>query len=110
MKKILALTATAGAAAALAVPADAATRSIKVGDNYFVRSGSRPTVTVKRGTTVTWVWRGKVIHNVVAKSGPQRFRSKTQVTGRFSKRFTKRGTYRIVCEIHTGMAMTLKVT
>ncbi|HET7429355.1 MAG TPA: plastocyanin/azurin family copper-binding protein [Gaiellales bacterium] len=108
--KLLALAAAAATAAALAVPALAATRTIKVGDDYFVRAGTPPTVTVKKGTTVKWVWRGKVIHNVVARSGPQRFRSKTQVTGSFAKRFTKRGTYNIVCEIHTGMAMKLKVT
>ena len=31
----------------------------KVGDNYFVRGGSAPTVTVKKGTTVRWVWAGR---------------------------------------------------
>ena len=108
-RKILSLAAAGAAAAALAVPALAATKTVKVGDDYFVRAGSKPTVTVTKGTTVKWVWRGKVIHNVVAKSGPQRFRSRTQVTGSFSKKFTKAGKYSIVCEIHTGMAMTLRV-
>jgi len=109
VRRLLSLAAVVAVAAALAVPALASTKTIKVGDDYFVRAGRPPVVTVSKGTTVKWVWRGKIIHNVVAKSGPQRFRSKTQVTGSFSKKFTKGGTYNIVCEIHTGMAMTLKV-
>ena len=48
-------------------PAAAKTRSIKIGDDFFVRSSGVPVVTVKKGT------------------------------------------YRIVCTIHSGMRMTLKV-
>jgi plastocyanin len=108
MRRLAALTAVVGAAAALAVPALAATKSIKVGDDYFVRAGRPPVVTVSKGTTVKWVWRGKIIHNVYAR-GPVNFHSATQVKGTYSKKLTKRGTYAIVCKIHTGMAMTLKV-
>jgi plastocyanin len=98
-------------ALALAATAPAATRRIAVGDYYFVRSGSStPTVTVRRGTTVTWVWRGHVRHNVFVRSGPVRFRSRTVARGTFSRRMTKAGTYRIVCTIHPGMAMTLRVS
>lgn len=109
MKKLLALAAACSATAALAVPALAATRTVKVGDDYFVRSGTRPTVTVRKGDTVKWVWRGKVAHNVYVLSGPQKFRSRTQTTGTYSRRMKVRGTYKIVCVIHSGMEMTLKV-
>lgn len=90
--------ATAGAATA---------KSIKVGDNYFVKPGGA-TVTVKRGTTVTWRWAGRVAHNVTARGGPAKFASRTQVRGSFSRRFTKAGTYSLICTIH-GPAMTMKL-
>ena len=109
MKKLLALAATATVAASLAVPALAArTKSIKVGDDYFVRAGSKPTVKVRKGTVVKWVWRGNAAHNVKA-TGPQKFKSRTFVKGSFKHKMTKRGKYRIICTIHPGMAMTLKV-
>ena len=48
----LSLTAAAVlAVAAVAVPAFAATRTVKIGDSYFVRKGSPQTITVKHGTT-----------------------------------------------------------
>jgi plastocyanin len=91
---------------ALAVPALAASKTtIKVGDNFF-----KPTTkTVSKGTTVTWDWTGKAPHNVNAISGPQKFRSSVQTSGTFSHKMTKAGTYKIVCNIHPGMEMTLKV-
>jgi plastocyanin len=99
------------AVAAAAVPALAATRSVTVGDDYFVRKGSAPTVTVKRGTTVRWVWRGKSPHNVTVRRGPVRFKSTTKRRGTYSRRLTRRGTYRIVCTVHEfkGQRMTLRV-
>jgi plastocyanin len=109
MRKLLALTAVAATAATAAVPALAATKTVKVGDDYFVRSGSRPTVTVHRNDTVKWVWRGKVVHNVFVTKGPQKFHSRTQVSGSFRHKMTRKGTYLIVCTIHSGMEMNLKV-
>jgi plastocyanin len=106
MRKVLAVGCVlALAAAALAVPALGATRSIALRDNFF----SPKSTTVSKGTTVKWVWRGKVAHNVTVRSGPVKFHSRTQTTGSFSKRLTKAGTYRIVCTIHPGMNLTLKV-
>lgn len=111
MRKLLVLTVIAAASAALAVPALAATRSVKVGDDYFVRKGSASTVTVKKGTTVTWRWAGKDMHNVAVTKGPARFRSSYKSSGTFSKRLTRTGTYTIVCSIHQpDMRMKLRVT
>jgi plastocyanin len=101
----LAIAATVGGAA---VPALAATKTISIKDNYFVRPGGA-TVTVKRGTTVTWVWRGRSAHNVSAR-GAARFTSPIQKRGSFSRRVVRRGTYRVVCTLHPGMRMTLKVS
>jgi plastocyanin len=94
---------------ALAAPA-AAAKNVRVDDDYYVRSGSPPTVTVKKGTTVKWNWRGRRQHNVVAQSGPTSFQSALKRSGSYSKKMKRVGTYRIVCSIHApDMAMTLKV-
>jgi plastocyanin len=96
------------ALAALAVPALAAGRSVKIGDNYFVKRGGA-TVSVAKGTKVTWRFGGGNPHNVTVKSGPVKFHSPTRSSGSYSRTLTRAGTYKIVCTIHSGMAMTLKV-
>jgi plastocyanin len=108
MKRILAL----GIATALAaaVPAVAATKAIKIGDNYFVKKGTQPKLTVTRGTKVKWTWPNTgVPHNVTVTKGPVTFRSPTKTKGTYAKKVTKKGTYFISCTIHSGMNMTLKV-
>jgi plastocyanin len=105
MKKTFALLAALALLGALAVPALAATKTIALRDTFF----SPKSVTVKKGTTVKWVWRGRLPHNVTVKKGPVKFHSRTTTKGSFSKKLTKRGTYRIVCTIHPGMNLTLKV-
>lgn len=105
MKRTFALLAALALLGALAVPALAATKSIALRDTFFTPKS----VTVKKGTTVKWVWRGHLPHNVTVKKGPVKFHSRTQVKGSFSKKLTARGTYRIVCTIHPGMNLTLKV-
>jgi plastocyanin len=111
MKKYIAVLAAAAitAGAVIAVPAlGAATKTVKVTDFKF----SPKTLTVKKGTKVTWKWGGAVIHNVTVTKGPKKFASKTISKGSFSQTLTKPGTYNIVCTIHQsqGMVMTLKVT
>ena len=95
---------------AAAAPASAATRNVKIGDDYFVRAGSAPTVSVSKGTTVQWNWRGRRSHNVLVRSGPVTFQSAVKRSGSFSRKMRRRGTYKIVCSIHApDMAMTLRV-
>ena len=111
MRKLLVVSLIAVASAVLATQALAATRSVKVGDDYFVRKGSVPTVTVRKGTTVTWRFAGKDLHNVKVSKGPAKFGSSYKDSGTFSKRLTRTGTYTIVCSIHQpDMKMRLKVT
>jgi plastocyanin len=107
MKKLIAAgAATALAAGALAIPALAATKTVQVKDNVFVAKR----ITVAKGTTVKWVWKGHAPHNVTVTKGPAKFRSTTQTKGSFSKRLTKKGTYTILCTIHApGMKMTVTV-
>jgi plastocyanin len=106
---LLALVATAlVAAGALALPAVGAgsTRAVALRDNFFAPKK----VTVHRGTTLRFVWRGHLKHNVDVLRGPQKFRSPFRFKGSYIKRVTRPGTYRLVCEVHTGMTMTLTVT
>jgi len=111
MRKLLVAILVAAASAVLATQALAATRSVKVGDNYFVRKGSTPTVTVRKGTKVTWRWSGKQTHNVTVTRGPVKFRSSFKSSGTFSKTLRRAGTYTIICSIHQpDMKMKLRVT
>ena len=81
MRKLIVAMLIAAASAVLATQALAATRSVKIGDDYFVRKGSVATVTVKKGTKVTWRWTGKNLHNVTVKKGPAKFRSSYKSSG-----------------------------
>ena len=109
-KSLLALVLVVVAAgAAFVVPALAASsKTVTVGDSFF----KAKSLTVKKGTKVTWKWTGALPHNVTVQKGPKKFASKTQTSGSFSQTLTKPGTYQIVCTIHKslGMVMTLKVT
>ena len=107
MKKLIAAAAaTAVAAGALAIPALAATKTVQVKDNKFVASK----VTVSKGTTVKWVWKGKAPHDVTVTKGPAKFKSSVKTKGSFSKKLTKKGTYNLLCTIHApGMKMTITV-
>jgi plastocyanin len=111
MKKLLAATAVVGVAAATAIPAFAGTKTVKIGDNYFVRHGSTPTVTISKGSSLKFVWSGHAPHNVVKKKGPgAAFHSPVKTHGgTYTHKFTRGGSYRLVCTIHTGMALNVKV-
>ena len=94
-----------GAFAAMPGGAQSATTVVKVGDNYF----KPKKLTVTAGDTITWKWVGSAIHDVVVKKGPQKFKSKKQADGKYSKVVLKPGAYRIVCTLHPGMEMKLTV-
>jgi plastocyanin len=91
----------------------AARKTVTVGDNFFTPQ----TLTVKRGTTITWRWPGYDatgdVHDVGLMSGPKgvkRFRSESASSGyRFSKKLTVPGTYKLACSLHHTMRMTVKV-
>lgn len=107
MRKLTAASSALAAALTLGVAAptvESASRTVRVKDDFF----SPKTITVSRGTTVTWRWSGRKAHNVVVKSGPVKFQSRLQRSGSYRKKITRGGTYRIVCTIHSGMSMRLK--
>jgi plastocyanin len=100
MRKLIPLVLVLAAAAVLAGSALAATKSVKVGDNYYVRSRGVPTVTVSKGTKVKWRFVTDTGHTVTVKSGPTKFNSGVRTGGSYSKTLRKRGTYTIYCTIH----------
>ena len=61
-------------------------------------------VSIGRGQTVTWRWAdGGTPHNVISTSGSRFHSSSTKVSGSYTVRFTRAGTYSYVCTIHPGM-------
>jgi len=109
VRKLLLVPAIATAALAVGVPAANSARDVKIGDNYFVRASGVPTVTVSKGTTVRWVWRGESRHNVKVAKGPTRFGSSSKKTGTYSHKMTRKGTYTIICTIHGGSDQKMKL-
>ena len=105
VKKLLALLAVAGAAAALAIPAFAATATDRVTDRGF----SPASVSIRKGSTVKWVWSGKKRHQVFQVGGPGHFHSPAHTgSGTFKHRFTTRGTYKFV-DPYSSKYVTVKV-
>src|SRR3954451_11220630 len=111
MRKLLALSLTLALFAAVGGQALARPqKSVKVGDNFFVRDSGSPKITVKKGTRVTFRWKGSSLHNVHVISGPRKFKSDYKRKGTFSKILGKKGTYKIVCDIHQpDMKLTIRV-
>ena len=112
MKRVM----VAGVVALLvsAAPAvGASKKTVKVGDNFYTPK----TLTVSKGTTVTWKWPGfdeaGDVHDVKLKSGPKgvkKFQSESASTDySFKRRLTVAGTYRLVCTLHEEMTQTIKV-
>ncbi len=85
------------------------TTKVTVGNNFFDPSSK----TVRKGTKVKFKWVGGVPHNVKKRKGPGgKFKSKTTAKKgvQFTKKFKKKGTYKLICTIHPdSMRMKLRV-
>jgi Tol biopolymer transport system component len=82
-------------------------RQVAIVDNAFHRGSDRPTVELRAGQRLTWVWRSRQSHQVLLATPGRTLRSPTRTYGRFSVRLTRPGTYDFVCSIHApGMHMT----
>ena len=81
MRKLIVIAISACALAVLAAGAMAATKSIKVGDDYYVRPSGVPKVTVSKGTTVRWRFAGDNPHTVTVSKGPVKFNSGMKSSG-----------------------------
>ena len=102
-----------GAALLCAAPAGAATKTVRIGDNYFLKSS----LTVKRNTTIVWRWPGAElagdVHDVTLRKGPKgvrKFASEAAASDySFRRKLKKPGQYRIVCTLHEEMKMSIRV-
>ena len=90
-----------------ATPAPATANTITIKDFTF----SPATLTVKTGTTVTWVNEDSMSHTVVSDDGSGfPFTSARLSTGAsFQQTFTQAGTYPYYCSIHPSMKGTIVV-
>jgi plastocyanin len=79
-----------------------------VADNYY----RPPKLTVNRGETLTWQFRGSKPHTITVANGPRGFSSlySGQVGGTARFKFEVPGTYRLTCLVHpTSMGQTVRV-
>jgi plastocyanin len=109
MKRLIALlVAVAAVAAVVAVPALAATKTVKVGPQ---RSFGPKSLSIHSGDTVKFQWTGSLPHNVIITKGPKKGTiAGVRTKGVVRKKFNTKGTYTIVCQIHPGMTLKLKVS
>ena len=102
----VAVAASLGVAVA-GVPAQAgSSKTVAVKNNSF----SPTSVKIKKGSKVVWKWtQGGVPHNVTPASGAgSKTSSKKGFT--YSKTFSKAGTFKYVCTIHSNMKVSVKVS
>ena len=106
MKSALTLVAIGLLAIGLGGPLAAAPETDRIVINQFMFQPT--TLTVKAGSTVTWLNKDEEPHTVVSATGL--FRSAALDTNdRFSFKFSKPGTYAFVCTIHPQMIGTIIV-
>ena len=110
-KSLAVVTAALVALATSAVPAVAATKNVKVADNFF----SPAKLTVKPKTTIKWKWSNVNAdsHDVFLNKGPsgvKKFHSAPAATFfSFKRTLKKTGRYKFVCTLHEEMRMTITV-
>jgi plastocyanin len=95
---IVVVAAVAGTGAYLAIPAFAATKTVRVDDDVF----SPKTIRVKSGDKIRFTWVGSNPHNVKGAGiniAARRSGTRTVTVRRFG---------RIVCTIHPGMTATIR--
>jgi plastocyanin len=102
--KLIALGAAVAVAGA-AVPAYAASRTVRVDDNVFRPSS----LSAKKGDTIRFRFVGNAQHNVRRASGPSFRAIPNRRSGTVSRRLTRKGTYSLVCTIHPGMDVRIRV-
>lgn len=93
------------AAVAIVAPATALNEGHAAGSHSVTLQSLRfhpGTLSIKRGDSVTWLWRdGSIAHNVTGST----FKSHTMSKGSFTFRFTRKGTFSYRCTIHVALGM-----
>ena len=106
MRKLIVMAIVAGCLGTLASVAMAATRTVKVGDNYFVRASGTPRITVSKGTTIRFSFAGADNPHTVTRLRGPRFRSCSRSCRRTLRRS---GTYRLYCTIHGARDQSMRI-
>jgi plastocyanin len=103
----MAVVASIGAVAAVGPAQAGSSKTVAVKNNSF----SPGTVKIHRGDKVVWKWtQGGVPHNVTPASGGSGSKTTSKKGTTFSKKFSKAGTFKYVCTIHSSMKITVKVS
>ena len=109
MRKTIVVIATGALAAGVAAGPAGAAGEVSVKDDFF----SPKSKSVAPGGSITWLWRGKARHNVtgMTRSGRVVFRSSTTSRRgyRYTMRFRRAARYRVICTLHSGMRMSVRV-
>jgi len=96
----LAVVTPAGVGAASVPARSAQTRTVRIHDIGFHPSR----LVIHRRDSVRWKFVDQQVSHNVTSRGHARFHSSpTRLTGSYSVRFNRRGTYRYVCTIHPNM-------
>jgi len=109
LRKLLVPLLAVGLLGPAAAPALAATTNVKIGDNYFVRPSGVPKIKIAKGDKVRWQWKGESLHNVKVSSGPVRFGSPSKMSGSYTRAFTRKGTYTLICTVHGARDQSMKL-
>jgi hypothetical protein len=80
-------------------------RSTSVGDYAF----GAQRISLRRGASFSWHFRGGLDHDVTLASGPAGFASPSMRKGTFTYRFTRPGTYRLFCSLHPARMTQLVI-
>ena len=86
----------------------AAPVEVLVKDDFF----KPKRITIQKGRSVSWRWRGEDDHNVALKrrgSSKVVKRSALKASGTFTYKFRRAGTWRAICEVHEDMTMRIVV-
>jgi plastocyanin len=106
MRKLITTVAVASLAGAVAIPAFAATKTVRMVDS--TDDFSPRTLTVKKNDRVKFVWKGEA-HNVEADGKKPFANIGIRTSGSVTRKATRRGTFKLECTLHSGMRMTLRV-
>ena len=109
LRKLSAVAVAASLATVVAVvPAQAgSSKTVSVKNNAF----SPGSVSIHKGGKVTWKWtQGGVPHNVTPAKGGAGSATSSKKGFTYSKTFSKAGTFKYVCTIHSSMKVTVKVS
>jgi plastocyanin len=103
------------AAGTVGAAAKAKLAPLKAAANVYDSGFTAPTVTVRKGGTIKWLWDSSLIdvHTVTFIRGPRGakyFSSRSLGPGgSYSYKFTKAGKYMIYCKLHAGNTQNIVV-